>query len=432
MNIVFSGSKMELNLAAQTPMIHFQHGEDGATLRASEVKPKLDRFILKKMRHDNPGVSDFHRNDSYGSIFRENGKESLDYSMSIRSRSKPKRVDLKKYKSFYGNQDKESGEFKYGIWSDPVVTIICFNEMLRGLIQKYIVEFFLVTNFGTMQSKGFGSFILAPSSTGEAWSPDTDIEQTAGFIKEECDATRCFCMQFSQNKNEDRNAVTVRILNEICQFYKIMKSGYNISAYRNPQKAGYVRSYIYQYMHGSGNNNINNEKAWLKQNHIAPNMGNRSKADLSDGDARFLRALLGTGDSITYLGKRSIEIKNIDKYNADDNSPKFVRVPSPVFFKVIENCVFIAARPVPKELYGASFRFTRKWETNTVPENVLSKTIKVPTEAELHKKGKGSVEDFLASYISYYLDQITGWNGKKLGECVNNLRRNKNIREVTT
>ena len=111
MNIVFSGSKMELNLAAQTPMIHFQHGEDGATLRASEVKPKLDRFILKKMRHDNPGVSDFHRNDSYGSIFRENVKESLDYSMSIRSRSKPKRVDLKKYKSFYGNQDKESGEF---------------------------------------------------------------------------------------------------------------------------------------------------------------------------------------------------------------------------------------------------------------------------------------------------------------------------------
>ena len=435
MNIVFSGSKMEFNLAAQTPMIHFQHGEDGATLRASEVKPKLDRFIMKKMRHDNPGVSDFHRNDSYGSIFRENGKESLDYSMSIRSRSYPKRVDLKQYKSFYGNQNQEKKDFKYGIWSDPVVTIICFNEMLRGLIQKYIVEFFLVTNFGTMQSKGFGSFILAPSSTGVAWSPDTDIEQTARFIKEECDATRCFCMRFSQDKNKDRNDVAVRILNEICQFYKIMKSGYNISADRKSKKAGYVRSYIYQYMHGRGDNNINNEKAWMKQNHIAPNEGteeHKKVADLSDYDARFLRALLGTGDSITYLGKRSIEIKNTDKYNADDKSPKFERVPSPVFFKVIENCVFIAARPVPKELYGASFQFTRKWETDAVPENDLSKTIKVPTKAELQEKRKGSIEDFLASYISYYLDQITGWNGRKLGECVNNLRRNKNIREVTT
>lgn len=434
MEIVFSGSKMEFNLAAQTPMIHFQHGEDGATLRASEVKPKLDRFIMKKLRHDNPGVSDFHRNDSYGSIFRENGKESLDYSMSIRSQSKPKRVNLKEYKSFYGNQDKKSGELKFGIWSDPVVTIICFNEMLRGLIQKYIIEFFLVTNFGTMQSKGFGSFILAPSSTGVAWSPDTDIEQTAGFIKEECDTTRCFCMRFSQNKKEDRDAAAVRILNEICQFYKIMKSGYNISAVSKSRKAGYVRSYIYQYMHGSGDNNINNEKAWMKKNHIAPDEGTEEHkivADLSDYDARFLRALLGTGDSITYSEKRSIEIKNID-YNADDKSPKFERVPSPVFFKVIENCVFIAARPVPKELYGASFRFTRKWDIDDVPESVLSKTIKVPTEAELHEKGKGSIEDFLASYISYYRDEIPGWNGKELGECVNNLRQNKNISEVTT
>ena len=432
MNIVFSGSKMELNLAAQTPMIHFQHGEDGATLRSSEVKPKLDRFILKKMRHDNPGVSDFHRNDSYGSIFRENGKESLDYSMSIRSRSKPKRVNLERYKSFYGNQTKESGELKYGIWSDPIVTIICFNEVLRGLIQKYIVEFFIVTNFGTMQSKGFGSFIPALSRTGDVWK--IDIEQTARFIKEECDSTRCFCMQFFQNKNNtDRDAVAVKILNEICQFYKIMKSGYNISANRNPGKAGYVRSYIYQYMHGSGNNNINNEKAWMKQNHIAPNGGKNVKvADLSDNDARFLRALLGTGDSITYLGKRSIEIKNTDKYNTNDKSPKFERVPSPVFFKVIENCVFIAARPVPKELYGASFRFTRKWDIYAVLENDLSKTIKVPTKAELQEKRKGSIEDFLASYISYYLDQIPGWNRKKLGDCVNNLRRNKNIREVTT
>ena len=87
---------------------------------------------------------------------------------------------------------------------------------------------------------------------------------------------------------------------------------------------------------------------------------------------------------------------------------------------------------MPKELYGASFQFTRKWDIYAVPENDLSKTIKVPTKAELQEKRKGSIEDFLASYISYYLDQITGWNGRKLGECVNNLRRNKNIREVTT
>ena len=36
-------------LKQHTPMIHFQHNESGATLRASEVKPLLDKFILTKL-----------------------------------------------------------------------------------------------------------------------------------------------------------------------------------------------------------------------------------------------------------------------------------------------------------------------------------------------------------------------------------------------
>ena len=38
-------------LKQHTPMIHFQHNESGATLRASEVKPLLDKFILTKLRN---------------------------------------------------------------------------------------------------------------------------------------------------------------------------------------------------------------------------------------------------------------------------------------------------------------------------------------------------------------------------------------------
>lgn len=34
-------------LKQQTPMLHFQYNEQGVCLRASEVKPKLDRFIIK-------------------------------------------------------------------------------------------------------------------------------------------------------------------------------------------------------------------------------------------------------------------------------------------------------------------------------------------------------------------------------------------------
>lgn len=40
---------LTVKLKQHTPLIHFQHSQQGATLRASEVKPKLDRFILAKL-----------------------------------------------------------------------------------------------------------------------------------------------------------------------------------------------------------------------------------------------------------------------------------------------------------------------------------------------------------------------------------------------
>lgn len=48
----FNGCKLKVQLEAQSPMIHFQYDQAGATLRASEVKPKLDRFLLNKMEQE--------------------------------------------------------------------------------------------------------------------------------------------------------------------------------------------------------------------------------------------------------------------------------------------------------------------------------------------------------------------------------------------
>ena len=44
-----SNFKLEFKLKQHTPLIHFQHDQHGATLRATELKPKLDRFIMKKI-----------------------------------------------------------------------------------------------------------------------------------------------------------------------------------------------------------------------------------------------------------------------------------------------------------------------------------------------------------------------------------------------
>ena len=44
----FQGCRLIVHLIAQSPQIHFQHRETGATLRGSELKPKLDAFLYKK------------------------------------------------------------------------------------------------------------------------------------------------------------------------------------------------------------------------------------------------------------------------------------------------------------------------------------------------------------------------------------------------
>ena len=43
---------LTVTLKQHTPLIHFQHDQYGATLRVSEVKPKLDKFIIKKVFND--------------------------------------------------------------------------------------------------------------------------------------------------------------------------------------------------------------------------------------------------------------------------------------------------------------------------------------------------------------------------------------------
>ena len=43
--------KLVCELKQQTPMIHFQSKEPGACLRATEVKPKLDRFIIENEKN---------------------------------------------------------------------------------------------------------------------------------------------------------------------------------------------------------------------------------------------------------------------------------------------------------------------------------------------------------------------------------------------
>ena len=38
---------LKVTLKQHTPLIHFQHDQYGATLRASEVKPRFDKYLTQ-------------------------------------------------------------------------------------------------------------------------------------------------------------------------------------------------------------------------------------------------------------------------------------------------------------------------------------------------------------------------------------------------
>ena len=52
-----SNFKLTFKLKQHTPLIHFQHDQTGATLRATELKPKLDRFLVEKFKKEKIGLN---------------------------------------------------------------------------------------------------------------------------------------------------------------------------------------------------------------------------------------------------------------------------------------------------------------------------------------------------------------------------------------
>jgi hypothetical protein len=183
--------KLEITLKQHTPLIHFQHEQEGATLRASEVKPKLDRFILTKL---GDGVYEKGKAEAKENGWIINGKETaLDYKMKFVVAEIPEifynnevqkdrqgnaqtviRKDgrnikkLKPYPLFFANLNTDIDdplEYKcFSMLHKPfVMKLQSFNNDLLDQIKTKAIslgEFFQYTNFGARQSKGFGSFYI--------------------------------------------------------------------------------------------------------------------------------------------------------------------------------------------------------------------------------------------------------------------------------
>lgn len=395
----------EYTLIPHSPLIHFQYGDNGAALRATEVKPKLDRYIIKHYRKDYGELPQNWRNDQ--------SKDALNYQMRIISLESNRPINLgngTNYDIFYGNIGR--GPKKKGLKNKQKLVITCFNESLREYIDEVIGDFFIVTNFGTMQSKGFGSFTV----DGRCYTS----EQICDILKSEyTNNGKCYVFD-AEGGNEFIYIKTI---------YSLIKSGVNLTTDPNDTRlteeqadedpdTPYKRSILFDYMHdlpSKNLQNIGNEKAWMKQNDISPKLG-REK-DQQDAVSKYVRALFGVCERIGYKtsyrnnDRVVVSIKCVTKDKLMPKKRKIERLNSPILFKVINNTVYFVGCEPNEEIYGTEFEFSSKMD------GIYRKgTLFVPEKSDLP-------ENFMNDFMNY------AW--KKIKNCKVKFNINSiNIREV--
>lgn len=133
--------KIIVKLKQHSPYIHFHPEQQGATLRASEIKPRLDWYILEKVGK---------RVKKEWLLDETNGKDALNYKLKIRNKGRSF-----SYKNKIINAEKEML-----FYEKPELTFLIWNSELCEEICTYIEAFFIIHNLGFRQSKGYGSFTV--------------------------------------------------------------------------------------------------------------------------------------------------------------------------------------------------------------------------------------------------------------------------------
>ena len=175
-------------LKQHTPLIHFQENARDATIRATELKPKLDRFLTEQKLEGFEGskqllVGYSQSNESaLKERWKKEGFRALDYTLRIQVEKLNTRKEIlgrtiqvidqqkqvKTVPTFFANLGDEYKDApKYLVEADTSLTFTSLHPELLTLIPRWLDEFLWHHNFGTRQSKGWGGFTIEKSADCE-------------------------------------------------------------------------------------------------------------------------------------------------------------------------------------------------------------------------------------------------------------------------
>lgn len=433
----------EYKLVQHTPLIHFQHSEPHACLRATEVKPKLDRFLIEQLEKD----------DRFGDgrwkkwFVGDGSQQSFDYMMRItpnservdrtqsiengieraiaRAEHRPPNASFHEiHKNYFGNmasenniQDtvqaiqetfKESLFYKDGL----TLTIRCFIPELLTLIDEHIRGFFMMHNFGTRQRKGFGSFTV---------DINTEPNAPKGF-----DLVRKYCPNAYYCKLDD-NVSADALLDAVWVLSAFLKSGFNRG------EGNYVRGFVFRYFQRE-KNPLANDKAFVKQKVLLNVYNEATRGEHlhpygNNVRYRYVRGLLGTNENSRFCrnprgGTREDRtVHNIYIHSAEGVE----RFPSPLLFKPIGKFVFILPQKMPDEIFGSEFyilekkqeeeydrKATSDQKLNYLKQECKNRMIKTPTAEELAPGAKSddeALKRFLDAFAKDFNDKTSDKGG---------------------
>jgi len=369
--------KLTFKLKQHTPIIHFQHDQQGATLRASEVKPKLDLFIMKRILISSGKHFPDHKvREEFKKIANKNwlvgrGKAehvALDYKIKIND------VDSRPFNQrSFGNIKliTETIRDKKAISSNEIiVNIICMDANLKKTVEGQLELFFLIENFGTRQNKAWGSFSHeATVDWIRAKSTLLDSELPVYVYRDAIP---------THNRETNTNSFYPNVMDK----WRILKSGKNHEVY--------YKSKLFKYL---CENEIRWDKRWMKvklkkriNSGLLPyqlkanrtptgfnqpndcctpidpcndnSCNNQSWQDDSklNYEYRFGRAMLGLPEHIEFQAYApglnryiyQVIVKSIDGLE---------RFKAPVTFKIFDDRLYAIAHE-PTNMYGKSFKFS--------------------------------------------------------------------------
>ncbi len=287
---------LQYSIRQHSPMIHFQAGQKGATLRASEFKPKLDRFIALEIEDLLPDLFETHHDlikEYFPTI--EDGKRigCNKYKISIKtSREDHSEKNIPNKKLFFANNViNDSNKIKQVYFNKPLILRIkTFSHDLLEFLDNVLPYFLTMHNFGARTSKGFGCFQLEQINNEEIKSIFKELTIPVYNLK----------------------LTNGTIFNNISDFYTKLKSGLYIST--KDKSVTHIKSYLYDFMRL---NQIIWEKRKIKEQFPKVIHGTHTTlAPLSENVSfRYVRAMLGLAEINEYRprgGKKQIKISSKD------------------------------------------------------------------------------------------------------------------------